>query len=134
MNRADKNAMIEGLTKTFNENPHFILTANSGLAANQANAVRRKLDEVGGSYRVIKNRLAKRAAVGTPVEVLADGFEGPCALVSHPDDPAGVAKAIAEFIKDNPQIEIKAGLIDAKVQLDTAEVVQLSKLPGLPEL
>ena len=134
MNRADKNTMIEGLTKTFTENPHLIVAGYSGLTANQANAFRRTIDESGGKYRVIKNRLAKRAAVGTPAEALAAGFEGPCALLSHGDDPVAVAKAIAGFIKDNPQIEIKGGLLDAKVEIDAATVIQLSKLPGLQEL
>ena len=84
MNRAEKNAMIEGLTKTFNENPHIIVAGFRGLSANQANVLRRKIDEAGGSCRVVRNRLAKRAAVGTPAEVLIDKFEGPCAVLHNP--------------------------------------------------
>ncbi len=134
MNRADKDAMIEALNKSFTDNPHIILASLSGLSANQANMLRRKIDGSGGSIRVIRNRLAKRAAAGTPVEALIEKFEGPTALLTHEDDPVGLAKALAGFAKENPEVEIKAGLIDAREQIDADGVKQLSKMPGLPEL
>ncbi len=134
MKRAEKNALIDDLNKSFNENPHIIVASFRGLSANQANGLRRKIDGSGGSLRVIRNRLAKRAVVGTPVEVLIDQFEGPCALLSHEDDPVGLAKALAGFIKENPQVALKAGLIDAREQLDVDGLTQLSKMPALPEL
>jgi large subunit ribosomal protein L10 len=132
--RAEKDALIEGLNNTFGKNPHIIVASFRGLSANQANGLRRKIDGTGGSFRVVRNRLAKRAAAGTPVEALIDQFEGPCALLSHEDDPVGLAKALAAFIKDNPQVALKAGLIDAREQLDPAALTELSKLPALPEL
>ncbi len=134
MKRAEKDAMIEGLNKTFNDHPHIIVAGFRGLSANDANALRRQIDSTGGKVRVIRNRLAKRAAAGTPVEALIEKFEGPCALLSHEDDPVGLAKALAEFAKTKPQVEVKAALIDAKEQLDADGVKQLSKMPGLPEL
>ena len=134
MDRANKDAAIEGLNKVFSESPHVILTTFSGLTVNQANVLRRTVGDAGGSYQVIKNRLAKRAAVGTPVESLSEGFSGPCGIAAHKDDPVGLAKAIAGFVKENPQVEVQAGLIDSKAQIDAAAVVQLSKMPGLPEL
>jgi len=132
--RAEKDALIEGLNTTFSENPNIIVASFRGLSANQANGLRRKIDETGGSLRVIRNRLAKRAAAGTPVEALIDQFEGPCALLSHGDDAVRLAKALAGFIKENPQVALKAGLIDAKEQLDPAGLTELSKMPALPEL
>ena len=134
MKRAEKDALIEGLNTRFSENPHIIVTSFRGLSANQANGLRRKIDETGGSIRVIRNRLAKRAAAGTPVEALIEQFEGPCALLSHADDPVGLAKALAGFIKENPEVALKAGLIDAREQLDVEGLTQLSKMPALPEL
>jgi large subunit ribosomal protein L10 len=55
-------------------------------------------------------------------------------MFSHKDDPVGLAKAIAGFIKENPQVELKAGLIDAKQQVTAEEISALSKMPGLQEL
>ena len=134
MNRTDKNSMIETLNQRFSENPHVIVTSFSGLGANQSNALRRKIDGCGGRYNVIKNRLAKRAAAGTPAEELVDSFEGPCGVLTHDSDPVGLAKALSEFVKDNPQVGVKIGLVDGKQVIDEAGVTQLSKMPGLPEL
>jgi large subunit ribosomal protein L10 len=118
----------------FEQTPHVILTSFRGLSVNQANQLRRKIDGVGGQYHVIKNRLAKRAAAGTPMEPLAEQFRGPCALAMHSSDPVGLAKALAEFAKENPQLELLAGVVDAKDLVDAATVKQLAKLPGLVEL
>ena len=134
MKRATKDVLIESLNKQFSEDPHVIVASFSGLTANQANGLRRKVDETGGKIGVIRNRLAKRAAVGTPIEPLVSEFEGPCVLLSHGDDPVGLAKSLTDFIKENPQIELKAGLIDAKEQLDSSGLTALSKMPGLQEL
>jgi len=134
VNLAEKTAMIEGLTKTFNENPHIIVAGFKGLSANQANVLRRKIDETGGSCRVIRNRLAKRAAVGTPAEALIDEFEGPCVVLTHVDDPVAIAKALVGFAKENPCVAARAGLIDGKALIDPDAVMQLSRMAGLPEL
>ena len=134
MNRAEKNAAVEELNGIFSGAPHMILASFSGLAVNRANELRTRVRDAGGSYRVIKNRLAKRAAGGTPMQALADAFSGPCALAWHQDDPVALAKALADFIKDNPQLELRVGIIDARDELDAAGLKQLSRLPGLPEL
>ena len=133
MKRAEKTAMIEGLSETFREQPHIVLASFSGLTVNQASDLRRKLGEAGATYKVIKNRLAKRAAEGTPVEALAEMFEGPCAVATHADDPVVLAKTFATFVKENPQVEMKGALVDAKETVDAAGAKYLATLPGLPE-
>ena len=134
MIRADKVKLVEEMNTAFAATPHFVLTRFSGLTVNQVNDLRGKISGAGGTYRVIKNRLAKRAAEGTAVAALRDQFEGPCALLAHESDPVVLAKVLSEFIKDNPQIEMHAGVIDGTQVLDTAGLKQLSTLPGLPEL
>jgi large subunit ribosomal protein L10 len=41
---------------------------------------------------------------------------------------------LSEFAKENPQVELRAGVVDAAELLDTAGVKTLASLPGLPEL
>jgi large subunit ribosomal protein L10 len=111
-----------------------ILASFRGLSVNQANELRRKVGNAGGRYAVIKNRLAKRAALGTTVEPLADMLNGPCAVALHESDPVALAKALAEFAKANPELELRGGVVDAKEVMDAGAVKQLATLPGLPEL
>jgi large subunit ribosomal protein L10 len=134
VNRAEKTAVVEGMREGFEKTPHLILTSFRGLTVNQATALRRKIRGVGGSYKVVKNRLAKRAAGGTGVEFLIQNLSGPCALAGHESDPVALAKALSEFAKENPQLELLAGLVDAREVIDPGGVKQLATLPGLPEL
>ena len=134
VDRTQKVAAVERMNRDFQESPHIILASFRGLTVNQANALRSKIREVGGRYAVIKNRLAKRAAEGTPAEPLAERFSGPCAIALHDENPVVLAKTLAEFAKENPQLELLGGLVDAKDLIDTAGVKQLSTMPGLPEL
>jgi large subunit ribosomal protein L10 len=132
--RADKVKLVESMAEAFTKTPHVFLATFSGLKVNQVNELRSQVREAGGRYTVIKNRLAKRAAKGTPMELLAEHLTGPCALATHDSDPVLLAKVISEFNKQNPELEVLAGLLDGKEVLDQAGVKQLATLPGLPEL
>jgi large subunit ribosomal protein L10 len=132
--RSDKVDLVAKMGEAFAKTPHFFLATFSGLKVNQANELRTKVREVGGSYTVIKNRLAKRAAEGTPMELLSEQLTGPCALATHESDPVSLAKVISEFGKQNPELQLLAGVVDGKDLLDEAGVKHLSTLPGLPEL
>ena len=134
MNRDQKIATVEHLRETFEQFPHVIVTSFKGLSVNKANELRRKISGAGGSYRVIQNRLARRAAAGTPAERLVEMLDGPCALATHESDPITLAKTLSEFSKENPQLTLLAGVIDAKELIDSAGVKQLAKMPGMQEL
>ena len=134
MNRADKIATVERLNRELSETPHVIVATFNGLSVNQANDLRGRVRAAGGRYQVIKNRLTKLAVKGTPAEGLAESLSGPCALATHESDPVALAKALADFVKDNEQLQVLAGVVDGKDLVDAAGVKYLSSLPGLPEL
>ena len=134
MNRTEKIATVERLHEEFERTPHYILASYRGLDVNSSTELRRKVRGAGGRYQVIKNRLAKRAAAGTPMEKLAGGFSGPCALASHESDPVQLAKVLSEFAKANPAVTLVAGILDAHEVMDLEAVKQLATLPGLQEL
>jgi len=134
MLRADKIKVVENLARNFASTPHVFLASFSGLSVNQSNELRRKVRDAGGTFRVIKNRLAKRAAAGTGVERLAGRLQGPCAVAAHESDPVGLAKVLADFSKGNPELQVMAAVVDAHQVVDESGVKQLASLPGLPEL
>ncbi len=134
MIRSEKVTVVENLGQAFAKTPHIFLATFSGLKVNQANELRTKVRAAGGSYNVIKNRLARLAAPGTPLELLVDRLAGPCAVATHESDPVVLAKVMSEFGKKNPELKLLAGVVDGKELLDEAGVKQLATLPGLPEL
>jgi len=132
--RSEKDAKIEKVAEIIGGNPYVFLTRYSGLSANLSNELRGKVREAGGSYKVINNRLTRRAAEGTGFAQLNEQLTGPIAIATHKDDPVGLAKALVDFAKDHPQLEIFAGVIESDQVVDANDVKTLSKLPGLLEL
>ena len=134
VNRTEKVAAVEDLNRMLSASPHVILATFKGLTVNQATELRRKVRQAGGEYRVLKNRLAKLAAPGTSIEPLIEQLSGPCAIATHESDPVVLAKALSEFTKANPEVELLAGVVDAKEVIDAKGVKFLAGLPGLLEL
>jgi len=134
VNRAEKIAAVEELSNRFREAPNVIVTAFSGLTVLEATELRRRIREAGGAYQVVKNRLAKRAAAGTPAEKLGELLTGPRAVAFHESDPLVIAKVLTEFAADHPQLQVVGGVIDAKDVVDPQAVKALATLPSLPEL
>jgi large subunit ribosomal protein L10 len=82
---------------------------------------------------VVKNILVKLVIEGTDMEFLSDYLQGPVALAWSSDDPVAPAKVLSKFIKENEQLEIKAGYLAGK-ELDLAGIKALAELPSMDEL
>lgn len=134
MNRTEKTTMAETLAATFAGNPNVILTDYRGLTANQSSELRRRIRAAGGRYRVLKNRIAKRAAEGTAVEAIGGKLVGTCGLALHESDPVGLAKVLTDFVKENPQLRLVAAVVGGKEVVEGEQIKALAALPGLPEL
>ena len=95
----------------------MVLTNYRGLNVEQMNHLRQRLREEKISYHVVKNTLMKLASKGTDLEKLNTYFEGPTAMAISYGDPVLLAKILSEFVKTQPSLEIKVGLIQGKVAL-----------------
>jgi large subunit ribosomal protein L10 len=81
------------------------------------------------SYHVIKNTLMKIASKGTELEKLNDYIDGPTAIAISYGDPVPLAKILSDFVKNQPNLEIKAGLVQGKV-ISPDEVKSLATMPS----
>jgi large subunit ribosomal protein L10 len=134
MNRTEKQQLIDELHGEFGKSEHAIVVDFKGLSVNAATEFRRKVRASGSSYRVVKNSLALRAAKGTPLEKLGAHFDGTTGIAYTGQDPVVLAKTLVDFIKDNPELSLKGGLVAGSQVLDAAGVKALSSMPSLPEL
>jgi len=134
MNRTEKQAMVEELHRELEKSPHAVLLDFKGLSVPAATEFRRKVRAAGSRYRVVKNSLALRAAKGTALERLESKLEGTTGIAYTGDDPVALAKVLMDFAKDNPELSVKAGVVDGSQMLDADAVKALSAMPGLPEL
>ena len=133
MDRAEKEALIEELKEDLDGAAVVLVTRQSGMTVGEAADIRGKMRDIEATHRVAKNRLVKIAVEGTPFEGVSDLLTGPTTLTYHQEDPVGPAKALIDYVKSNPKVEIVGGAMDGKL-LDAAGVEQLSKLPGKNEL
>jgi len=134
MNRTEKQDLIDELQRELKSTPHFVLVDFRGLSVPDATEFRRKVKASGSRYRVVKNRLALRAARGTPLEKLEAEFEGTTGIAWHGEDPVILAKTLVDFAREHPALALKAGLVSGDQVLDAEGVRALSAMPGLTEL
>jgi len=126
MARTDKAAVVEELSKLFENSSAAVLTEYRGLTVAQMSTLRRALGPQ-TTYAVVKNTLTKRAAAAAGVAGLDDQLAGPSAIAFIGGDPVEAAKGLRAFAKDHEALVIKAGYMDGKV-LSAAEVSKLADL------
>ncbi len=129
MNRSEKRQVVTDFSKKLEGFQAAVLTQYRGLNVEQMNALRRRFREEKISYHVVKNTLMKLAAKGTALEKLNDYFEGPTAIAISHGDPVPLAKILSEFVKTQPKLEIKVGLIQGKVS-SPDEIKALATMPS----
>jgi large subunit ribosomal protein L10 len=134
MNRTEKEQLVEQLHEELKAAPHVVLVDFRGLSVPAATEFRRKVRAAGSKYRVVKNRLALRAAKDTPLEKIDAQFKGTTGIAWTGDDPVVMAKALVDFAKEFPALKFKAGVVAGEDVLDADGVKALSTMPSLPEL
>src|SRR5690606_35033547 len=96
---------VSALNTVFNEVGVVVVTRNLGMTVGQSTALRVKMREVGASYKVAKNRLARLALQDPQYQGLEEHLTGPTAL-AWSVDPVAAAKAVVDFAKTNDKLEI----------------------------
>ncbi len=106
-----------------------VLTEYRGLTVQQLSDLRKQLRTVAAEYKVLKNRLARRALQGSPLDGLGPHLKGPTGLVISTRDPVALAKALQAFVKTNALLQIKLGYLEGQL-LGPADIKALADLPS----
>lgn len=133
MDRNQKQKQVEYISNKFEKAKAIIFSDYRGLNVSEITELRQKLTESEAEMRVVKNRLAKRAAQERNIKGLDDFLTGPTAMTSSEVDPVLPAKVLVDFAKEHTDLEIKAGYMDGKV-LDIGIIKRLANLPSREEL
>jgi large subunit ribosomal protein L10 len=129
MNREEKSQTIQEIAAQIEGAEAIFAVDYRGISVPQAAELRSKLRETDSSFRVVKNRLTKRAAEQAGEERLADLLVGPTALTFVRGDTAAAAKAITTFNKEHDVLTYKGGLMGETV-LDDAAFKSIARLPS----
>ena len=133
LTKAKKNEKVKMLASELESSTSAIIGTFKGLTASKDFELRRVIREAGGSYHVVKNKLAAKSSEGTKVEAALQGLKGVNSVAYTSGDPVALAKALSTWVKDNAEYTFKLGIVDGKV-ITVAEIDSLAKLPGKEEL
>lgn len=129
MNREEKSQTIQEIAAQIEGAEAIFAVDYRGISVPQAAELRGKLRETDSSFRVVKNRLTKRAAEQAGEDRLAELLVGPTALTFVRGDTAAAAKAITTFNKEHDVLTYKGGLMGETV-LDEAAFKSIARLPS----
>src|ERR671936_1937187 len=133
MNKEQKAALVEEIADRLGDADAVFAVDYRGISVPEAAELRGKLAEADATFRVVKNRLAKRATERAGTSELDSLFDGPTALAFVKGDAVIAAKAIATFGRQHEILEYKGGLMDGE-PLDRAQFEAIARLPGVDVL
>lgn len=132
MERAQKEKLVGSLQQQLSDTACVVITHQTGMTVQEMTDSRRQMRAAGASFKVTKNRLARRALAGTKFERLSPMFTGPTAI-AFSRDPVAAAKVAVEFANKNEKLRIIGGGLNEQ-QLDVAGIKSLATLPSLDAL
>ena len=133
VSRAEKEAELQALEAAFKGSDSAIVIDYRGINVPQVTELRRQVRGIQGTYKVVKNTIARRALKGTAFETLTEHFEGTTAVAYTAADPVALAKTLTTFAKTVPSMVIKAAVVQGRA-VPAADVQALANLPGREEL
>jgi large subunit ribosomal protein L10 len=133
LTRASKSEKVKKLAAELEHSTSAIIGTFKGLTASKDFELRKTVRGAGGSYHVVKNKLAARAAEGTKIEQALQGLKGVSSVAYTSGDPVALAKALSTWVKENAEFTFKLGIVDGKV-IDVREIGELATMPGKEEL
>jgi large subunit ribosomal protein L10 len=132
-NRDDKQKDLEALRKDLTEAGNLFVTGFEKIKVSQDFELRKIIRGAGGSYKVVKNNIAAKAAEGTPAEEVLKDLKGMCSIAYTASDPVALAKALTAYAKANPVFTFRAGLVEGRV-IDVKSINDLANMPSREEI
>ncbi len=128
-----KKAQVAAAVELLKSAQTGVLVDYRGLNVAADTELRNKLREANVTYMVIKNKILKRAVEEVGIDGLDEVLHGPTALAVSAEDAVAPAKVLADFAKNNEQLELKGGFMDGSV-MSLDEVKKLAATPNFETL
>ena len=130
MARPEKVEQVELLTEKLKNAKAAVLTDYRGLTVSQLQDLRARLRAQDVEYRVVKNTLARRAAVEAGHEQFQNLLNGPVAIAFGYDELGVPARVLGEFARQTRlRLDVVGGLIEGRV-MGPEQVRQVADLPS----
>ena len=112
-----------------------VSTNYTGIGVNEINELRRRMRGAGVEFTVVKNNLMKLAFDAAQRPQAKDIVEGPTAIAFGYDDPADVARALADYRRSTRSVlNIRGAVLGDGPMLSATEVNRLATLPSKTQM
>ena len=131
MTKNEKVVLGESVAADLEKANGIIVAEYRGMTVEQVTNLRLKLRESGGVFKVVKNRVAKKAIEqkATGYCGVLDELVGPVGIVYSFGDIAASTKSALEFEKGNDAFKVKAGVVEDN-KVGPNELKALADLPS----
>jgi large subunit ribosomal protein L10 len=131
--KPEKQKDLDSLKSELEKSSNVFLTGYEKLTVNQDFELRKAVRGAGGKYKVIKNRIAEKAAAELKAKDLLKDLKGMCSIAYTSGDPVALAKALTTYAKANPSFTFKAGMVEGRV-VDVTGINALATMPPKEEI
>jgi large subunit ribosomal protein L10 len=130
MSKLIKNMLVDDLKGRLQGVGEVIVVSLGRLDAQKTTQLRQALRKKRISLQLVKNSLARRAMLGTPLEPALEEAEGMLAIAWGGDDVVDLAKELDRLsgVKDFSGFECRGGALDG-ARLDAGDVKKVAKWP-----
>lgn len=136
-----KIVLVENLQDTLSENQNFALIKIDKTSHQTLENLRRELKKVGAQFKVTKNTFFEKAInkletinkVFSELKKIFSPLKETSALLLLDKDWSKSLNSFYEFIKKEPTLSFKFGLLDGK-PYKSDELLQIAQLPGKDQL
>jgi large subunit ribosomal protein L10 len=131
--KPEKKKDLDALRADLEKANNVFLTGYEKMTVGQDFELRKTIRGAGANYKVIKNRIAEKAAEGLPAADLLRDLKGMCSMAYTSGDPVALAKALTAYAKANPSFTFRAGMVQGRV-VDVGAINDLASLPPKEEI
>jgi large subunit ribosomal protein L10 len=124
---------VEKIKKDLKGLNGIVLADFKGLSVHDQEDLRNKVDKMGGSAKVIKNTLLRKAFEASKIEGLEVFLKNNTIMFSSRDDIIQLLKVISDFSKHHDKFTLKGGFFEGKV-FDREGIIAMAQLPSRQEL
>jgi large subunit ribosomal protein L10 len=130
MDRRAKDSLREEFEGKFGKANAAIVAEYRGLSVADLTDLRRELRKSNAEFRVIKNRVAKKALTNAAgFASLSDSLKGPVGIAYLYGDAAAAAKSMVDFEKTKELFKITGGVMESRA-LTANDVKAIASLPS----
>ncbi len=123
-----KRETVAELRDELSRSSTYIVSEYRGLTVSEIAEIRRALRRQDVSYRVVKNRLMRIAAIEAHADALSPLLTGPTAIAFGKDE-AATAKAVLDATRPYRLVKVKGAVVGNRA-IDGEAVVRLASLPS----